>query len=330
MPHGQFPKVRPRRLRQSQKIRDFVRDTSIDVAKLVMPIFIKHGKGLKHPLASMPGLFQISIDNLAAEVKEIADAGIRSVILFGIPEIKDALGSDSCSDTGIIQRAIPIVKAAAPNLLVITDVCFCEYTDHGHCGVVTAIGEEVQVDNDKTLELLAIQAVSHARAGSDVIAPSGSMDGAVQAIRAGLDAAGFEHLPILSYAVKYASAMYATFKEATEGNAKIGDRRTYQLDYANVNEALRECALDVAEGADMLIVKPAHAYLDIIHRVKTAHPSLPLAGYHTSAEYSMIKAAAEKGWIDESKVVHEVLTAIHRAGADFIITYYAKQVALGL
>lgn len=329
--HGQFPKVRARRLRHSAKIRSLVRDTGIDVNKLVMPIFIKHGHDLKKAISSMPGMHQISIDRLAEEVKEITEAGIRSVLLFGIPEKKDALGSDSYANNGIIQQAIPVIKKVAPELLIITDVCFCEYTDHGHCGVVTDTTQaEVHVDNDKTLELLAKQAVSHAKAGADIIAPSGNMDGMVQAIRAGLDAAGFTHLPILSYAVKYASAMYGPFREATEGAPQFGDRRTYQMDFANANDALRECALDVAEGADMLMVKPAHAYLDIIYRVKQVYPALPLAAYHTSAEYAMIKAAAEKGWIDEARVVKEVLTAIHRAGADFIITYYAKQVALGM
>lgn len=328
---GQFPKVRPRRLRQSQKVRHLVRKHSIDIAKLVMPIFIKHGTNIKAPIKSMPGMYQISIDRLAEEIKEIVDAGIKAVILFGIPANKDAEGSDASSDDGIIQRAIPVIKQLAPSLLIISDVCFCEYTDHGHCGVIhTNDAAVTDVHNDKTLELLAKQAVSHAKAGADVLAPSGNMDGMVQAIRTALDAAGYEALPILSYSVKYASALYGPFREAAEGAPKFGDRHTYQMDFAaSADDAIRECGLDIAEGADMLMVKPAHAYLDIIYRIKQRYPTLPLAAYHTSAEFAMIKAAAEKGWIDESKVVHEVLTAIHRAGADFIITYYAKQVAQG-
>jgi porphobilinogen synthase len=306
-----------------------VRENHIKLNKLVLPLFIKHGKGVKNPIASMPGHFQISVDQLEEEIRTITALGIKSVILFGIPEKKDALGRDSYADNGIIQTAIPVIKKAAPELLVITDVCFCEYTDHGHCGVVTHTdpGREVDVDNDKTLELLAKQAISHAKAGADIVAPSGNMDGMVQAIRQGLDDAGFQHLPILSYAVKYASAMYGPFRQAAEGAPQFGDRRTYQMDYANLNEALRECALDVAEGADMLMVKPAHTYLDVICRVKQAHPELPLCAYHTSGEFAMIKAAAEKGWVDEQKSVLEIVTAIHRAGADFLITYYTKEIA---
>lgn len=321
--YSALPKVRPRRLRGNANIRDLVRETRLDISKLVMPIFIKHGTKVKNPIASMPGIFQLSVDNLAEEVKAIADAGIKSVLLFGIPEEKDPLGKDSYSDTGIVQTAIPVIKKAAPNLMIMSDICFCEYTDHGHCGVV----ENMDVHNDKTLELLAKQAVSHAQAGTDIIAPSGSIDGMVHAIRTALDAAGFQHLPILSYSVKYASGMYGPFRQAAEGAPKFGDRRTYQMDVANSDEALRECGLDVAEGADMLMVKPAHAYLDVIYRVKQTYPGLPLGAYHVSGEYSMIKAAAEKGWIDEQRVVLEVLTSIHRAGADFIITYYAKEVA---
>lgn len=326
--YGKFPAVRPRRLRGHSGIRDLVRETRLDVGQLVLPLFIRHGSQIKNPIASMPGHFQLSIDMLAEEVKSISALGIKNIILFGIPAEKDPLGKDSYSDQGIIQTAIPVIKKAAPELLVITDVCFCEYTDHGHCGVVThAHSDDVTVDNDQSIALLAKQAVSHAKAGADIIAPSANMDGMVQAIREALDEAGYVSMPILSYSTKYASNMYGPFRQAAEGAPQFGDRRTYQMDIANANEALRECALDVEEGADMLMVKPAHTYLDIIYRVKEAHPALPLCAYHTSGEFAMIKAAAEKGWIDERKGALEVLTAIHRAGADFIITYFAKDAA---
>ena len=329
---GLFPKTRLRRLRGSANMRDLVRETYLHPDKLVLPLFIKQGIQIKQPILSMPGHFQLSVDRLEEEIKSIQALGIKSVILFGIPEHKDSLGTDSYSEHGIIQTAIPVIKKYAPEMLVISDVCFCEYTDHGHCGVVTEKREdrEVFVDNDKTLELLARQSVSHAKAGADIIAPSGAMDGMVQTIRGALDNAGFHHLPILSYAVKYASAMYGPFRLAAEGAPKFGDRRTYQMDYANAAEALRECALDIAEGADMLMIKPAHTYLDIIHRVKETFPHLPLGAYHTSGEFAMLKASVEKGWLDEQTGVLEVLTAIHRAGADFIITYYAKEVAAWL
>ncbi len=329
---GHFPTTRLRRLRGSTSLRNLVRETDLHPDKLILPLFIKHGARIKHPIASMPGHFQISVDHLEEEITSLWNLGVKSVILFGIPAYKDPLGTDSYSDHGIIQTAIPIIKKYAPDMLVMSDVCFCEYTDHGHCGVVTdhANTSEVCIDNDKTLELLARQAVSHAQAGADIIAPSGNMDGMVQAIRGALDHAGYQHLPILSYSVKYASSMYGPFRIAAEGSPKFGDRSTYQMDYANTHEALRECALDVTEGADMLMVKPAHTYLDVIHRVKQTFPHLPLGAYHTSGEFAMLKAAAEKGWIDEKKGVLEVLTAIHRAGADFIITYYAKEVAAWL
>ena len=323
-PAGLYPNVRLRRLRNNANIRNLVRETEFGIQDLVFPLFIRHGVDIKKPISSMPGLFQISVDRLEDEIKELLGLNIQSVILFGIPALKDPLGKDSYSEEGIIQSAIPIIKKIAPNLLVISDLCFCEYTDHGHCGVIGAHGE---ICNDETLELLAKQAISHAKAGVDIIAPSGMMDGMVQAIRRGLDNAGYNNLPILSYAVKYASSMYGPFREAAEGAPKFGDRRSYQMDYANSNEALHECALDVSEGADLLMVKPAHTYLDIIFRVKQAFPELPLGAYHTSGEYAMIKAAAEKGWMDEKSIVLEVLTAIKRAGADFIITYFAKEVA---
>lgn len=324
---GHFPKTRLRRLRHNADIRNLIKETRLHVDNLVLPLFIKHGTGVKNPISSMPGHFQISVDQLEEEISSITQLGLKHLLLFGIPAHKDSLGSDSYSDNGIIQTAIPMIKKLAPNLLVISDVCFCEYTDHGHCGVIVQRGHHHDVDNDKTLALLAKQAVSHAKAGADIIAPSGNIDGMVQAIRHALDEAGFHHIPILSYSVKYSSSMYGPFREAAEGMPKFGDRRTYQMDLPNSHEAIRECALDIAEGADMLMVKPAHTYLDIISRVKQTYPELPLGAYHTSGEFAMIKAAAEKGWIDEKNTTLEVLTSIRRAGADFIITYFAKQVA---
>lgn len=326
---AQFPKTRLRRLRKSATLRALVSETQLNIDKLILPLFIKHGTGVKNPIASMPGHYQLSVDMLGEEIKSITALGIKSIMLFGIPAEKDRHGSDSYSDNGIVQSAIRAIKKIAPNLLIMSDICLCEYTDHGHCGVVTdhQHGCEVDVDNDKTLALLAKQAISHAKAGTDIIAPSGNMDGMVATLRHALDEADFSHLPILSYSVKYASAMYGPFRQAAEGAPQFGDRRTYQMDVANSQEALRECALDVAEGADMLMVKPAHTYLDIIYRVKQTHPDIPLCAYHVSGEYSALKAAAEKGWLDERKSALEVLTSIHRAGADFIITYFAKDVA---
>jgi porphobilinogen synthase len=321
--YGQFPQTRLRRLRYNANVRDLVRETSLNKGDLIYPLFIRHGVGIKKEIASMPSQYQLSVDQLETEIKELQTLGLNQVLLFGIPESKDGCGSDSYADQGIIQQAIKQIKLIAPNMLVITDVCFCEYTDHGHCGEI----KNDDVDNDATLALLAKQAVSHAKAGADIIAPSGMMDGMVQAIRSALDNAGFAHLPILSYSVKYASCMYGPFRDAAEGAPKFGDRRTHQMDPANAEEALRECALDVAEGADMLMVKPAATYLDVIARVKQAYPALPLGAYHTSGEFAMIKAAAEKGWIDEKKAILETLIAIRRAGADFIITYFAKDAA---
>lgn len=327
--HSRFPKTRMRRLRHTQRLRELVQETKLDVSRLVLPLFIRHGVNVKNPISSMPGHAQISVDLLAEELEDMRVLGIKNIILFGIPAAKDSIGSDSYSDEGIIQSAIHKIKSLTPELLIISDVCLCEYTDHGHCGVIVHHdhANEVIVDNDKTLELLAKQAVSHVKAGADIVAPSANMDGMVQAIREALDAAGFLHTPILSYSAKYASSMYGPFRQAAEGAPKFGDRRTYQMDVANAEEAIRECGLDVLEGADMLMVKPAHTYLDVIYRVKQAYPALPLAAYHTSGEFALIKGAAEKGWIDERKGVLEVLTAIQRAGADLIITYFAKQVA---
>ncbi|MBX3709111.1 MAG: porphobilinogen synthase [Gammaproteobacteria bacterium] len=328
--HGQFPKTRLRRLRHNKNIRDLVKETCLDVSNLVLPLFIRHGSKVKKPIASMPGHFQISVDMLENEIQSISNLDIKNIILFGIPEHKDPLGQDAYSDNGIIQTAIPVIKKIAPHLTIVSDICFCEYTNHGHCGIITTHQSQPDVDNDQTLTLLTKQAVSHAKAGADIIAPSGMIDGMVQAIRSGLDHVGFTHIPILSYSVKYASSMYGPFREAAEGAPQFGDRRTYQMNYTNINEAIRECALDLSEGADMLMVKPAHTYLDVIARVKNTYPELPLGAYHTSGEFAMIKAAAEKGWIDESNTVLEVLTAIRRAGADFIITYYAKEAAAWL
>jgi porphobilinogen synthase len=323
MTHSNFPNTRLRRLRAHPKLRELVRDTVLTPSDLVYPLFIKEGLIESVPITSMPGCYQLSLARLKDEIKSIQALKIPAVILFGIPLHKDAEGSAALKSNGIIQQAIKLIKDVAPELLVITDLCFCEYTDHGHCGLVA----QDKVDNDATLELLAVQAVSHAEAGADVIAPSGMMDGAIQAIRRGLDSAGFVDLAILSYAVKYASALYGPFREAAEGAPQFGDRKSYQMDPANASEALREAALDVLEGADMLMVKPALSYLDIISKVKQHHPALPLGAYQVSGEYAMIKAAAEKGWINEQAVMLEMLTSIKRAGADFILTYFAKDAA---
>lgn len=324
-----FPQLRLRRLRQNESIRGLIRENHLDLNKLVYPLFIKQGKELKQAIASMPGQFQLSVDQLKDEIENILSLGLKTILLFGVPQQKDHLGKAAYHDDGVIQQAVAQIKQIAPQLLVITDVCFCEYTDHGHCGIIPhqLEGCDVMVDNDATLQLLIKQTLSHVKAGSDIVAPSGNMDGMVHALRHALDAAGHQQIPILSYAVKYASALYGPFRDAAEGAPKFGDRRTYQMDIANGNEALRECELDIAEGADMIMVKPAHTYLDIMYRVKQTYPELPLCAYHTSGEYAMIKAAAANGWLDERQTVLEVLTAMRRAGADFIITYFAKDVA---
>jgi len=322
-----FPAVRPRRLRQHPQLRELVRETCLSPQDLILPLFVRHGHGQKNPIASMPGQYQLSIDRLAEEVREIEQLGLPGIILFGIPEHKDEIGSDACSDAGIVQQAVRAIKEINSSLLVITDVCFCEFTDHGHCGVINEATGRVDVDNDATLELLQTQAISHARAGADLVAPSGMMDGMIEAIRTGLDEAGFSHLPIMSYAAKYSSGFYGPFRDAAESTPQFGNRATYQMDPANGNEALREVELDVGEGADILMVKPALSYLDIIRRVKEAYPELPLAAYNVSGEYAMVKAAAENGWIDEQRVVLEILTSIRRAGADMILTYHARDVA---
>ena len=303
-----------------------VAENRLTLDDLIYPLFVYHGRDLRREIPSMPGQYQLSLDRLGEAVAEIADLGIPAILLFGIPEHKDEHGSAALRDDGIVQQAIAESRKAAPGLLVITDLCFCEYTDHGHCGPLTQASGRIDVDNDATLPLLAEQAVSHARAGADVIAPSGMMDGMVRAIRGGLDAAGFDRIPILSYAAKYASAYYGPFREAAESAPSFGDRRTYQMDPANTDEAIREVALDLAEGADMVMVKPALAYLDILHRVKETY-RVPTAAYNVSGEYAMVKAAAARGWVDERRIVMETLTGMKRAGADMILTYHAPDVA---
>jgi porphobilinogen synthase len=325
-PSSGFPLHRPRRLRGHPRLRDLVREQALSVDDLIYPMFVYHGTNLRREIASMPGQHQLSLDRLGEAVAEVDELGIPAVLLFGIPASKDARGSAAAEERGIVQEAVRIVKRQAPRLLVITDVCFCEYTDHGHCGPLTEVGGRVDVDNDATLPLLAEQAVSHARAGADVVAPSGMMDGMVGAIRAGLDGAGFAGVPILSYAAKFASGYYGPFREAAESAPAFGDRRSYQMDPANGDEAVREVALDLAEGADLVMVKPALAYLDIVRRVKDRF-GVPVAAYNVSGEYAMVKAAAARGWIDERRIVLETLTGFKRAGADMILTYHAPDVA---
>jgi len=317
-----FPEYRARRLRRNDTMRRMVRETFLHADDLIYPMFSAFGKDIKKEIVSMPGIYQQSIEHIVAEAKEVYELGIPAVLLFGIPEKKDALGQDAYSETGIIQKTIRAIKAAVPKLLVITDVCMCEYTDHGHCGVI----KDGDVDNDETLNLLAAEALSHARAGADIVAPSDMMDGRVAAIREILDANDFSHIPVMSYAVKYSSAYYGPFREAAESTPQFGDRRSYQMDPANRIEAFREAELDIQECADFLMVKPALAYLDILRDLKERY-NLPLVAYNVSGEYSMIKAAAEKGWIDGDKVMMETLVGMKRAGADLIITYHAKEAA---
>ena len=325
-PASGYPLHRPRRLRGHPRLRDLVRETDLSVQDLVYPLFVYHGKNLRREIPSMPGQYQLSLDRLGEAVAAVSELGIPAILLFGIPDHKDARGSAASRDDGIVQEAIRVAKKVAPGLLVVTDLCFCEYTDHGHCGPLTETRGRIDVDNDATLPLLAEQAKSHAKAGADVIAPSGMMDGMVQAIRHGLDTAGFTDLPIISYAAKFASGYYGPFREAAESAPSFGDRRSYQMDPANSDEAIREVALDLAEGADVVMVKPALAYLDIIWRVKETF-GVPMAAYNVSGEYAMVKAAAANGWIDERRIVLETLTSIRRAGADMILTYHALDVA---
>ncbi|MEA2039185.1 MAG: porphobilinogen synthase [Thermodesulfobacteriota bacterium] len=314
--------VRPRRLRRTPAIRQMVRETSLSVKDFIAPLFVKHGKGHKDPIPSMPGQYQFSVDTVVKEAAELWSLGIPSVILFGLPDKKDAVGSRSWAPDGVVQRAISAIKDRMPEMVVITDVCLCEYTDHGHCGVI----KDNEVDNDATLELLARQAVSHAEAGADFVAPSDMMDGRVSAIRNALDAEGYENTGILSYSVKYASAFYGPFRDAADSTPMFGDRKTYQMDPANALEALKEAELDIEEGADIIMVKPALAYLDIIRQVRDLS-LVPVAAYNVSGEYAMVKAAEMKGWIDGEKVMMEILMSIKRAGADLILTYFAKEAA---
>ncbi|GIO39861.1 delta-aminolevulinic acid dehydratase [Paenibacillus antibioticophila] len=325
-----FPIVRHRRLRQSAGIRGMVRETVLDVNDFVQPIFVAHGSGIKREINSMPGVYHFSLDTLEEEVKDIVDLGIPAVLLFGIPESKDSVGSSAYDENGIVQQATRKIKELYPDLLVVADTCLCEFTDHGHCGMVHTFERDGHVCgdvlNDESLELLVRTAVSQAQAGADIIAPSNMMDGFVHAIRTGLDEAGFSHIPIMSYSVKYASAFYGPFREAADSAPQFGDRKTYQMDPANVREALREAESDVLEGADMLMVKPAMAFLDIVRLLRDQF-DLPIVAYNVSGEYSMVKAAARQGWISERAIVTEILLGMKRAGADIIITYFAKDAA---
>ncbi|MEF2243364.1 porphobilinogen synthase [Paenibacillus sp. IITD108] len=320
-----FPIVRNRRLRGTSALRNLVRETVLTPNDFIYPLFVTHGSNVKEEIPSMPGVYHYSLDLLEAEIKEIAELGIQAILLFGVPDYKDAEGSSAFAQDGIVQQAARAIKQWAPDLLIVADTCLCQFTDHGHCGVIIADKGTgtATVDNDRSLELLVRTAVSQAEAGADIIAPSNMMDGFVQAIRAGLDAAGFEHIPIMSYSVKYASAYYGPFREAAHSAPQFGDRKTYQMDPANVREALREAETDTAEGADMLMVKPALAYMDVLKLLKEQF-DLPVVAYNVSAEYSMVKAAAANDWINEQAVVLETLLSMKRAGADIIITYHAK------
>ncbi len=318
-----FPAVRPRRLRQRPALRALVRETVLTPHDFIEPFFVVEGHDVRSPISSMPGVAQLSIDRLVTEARDVAAQHIPAIILFGIPSDKDDIGSGAYDPDGIVQRAVRAVKDAVPDLLVVTDVCLCEYTSHGHCGIVTPSGE---VLNDPTLDLLAQTAISHAEAGADVIAPSDMMDGRVRVLRAALDSSGHSETPILSYAAKYASAFYGPFREAAESAPKFGDRRAYQMDPGNAREALREVQLDLDEGADMVMVKPALAFLDILWRVKEISP-VPVGAYNVSGEFAMLKAAAANGWIDGEAIMMEILQSIKRAGADFILTYHAREAA---
>ena len=323
-----FPKYRPRRLRSNKLLRELIRETHLSVKDLIMPLFVRPGDGIKNEISSMPGNYQFSVDTLVEEVKEIATLGIPGVILFGIPSTKDESGTEAYADDGIIQKAIRAIKENVSDILVITDVCMCEYTNHGHCGYIKKDEKtgEYQIDNDETLKLLSKEALSHAEAGVDIVAPSDMMDGRVGAIRDILDDNGYDNIPIMSYAAKYASAYFGPFRDAAESPPSFGDRRTYQMDTPNSEEAIREVALDIEEGADIVMVKPALPYLDIIRLIKDQF-GYPVAAYNVSGEYSMVKAAHEKGWLDEKAVALETLTGIKRAGADIILTYWAKDAA---
>ncbi len=319
-----FPETRARRLRRTENIRDMVAQTHLNISDFVYPIFVREGKNVKNPIDSMPGIYQLSIDETVKEVKEAYLLGIKSVILFGIPNVKDELGTQAYAENGIIAKAIYEVKSAVPELVVVADACFCEYTSHGHCGVLNKEGELL---NDPTLDMLKKEAYVYAKMGADIIAPSGMMDGMVKAIRESLDENGFYNTAIMSYSVKYSSSFYGPFRDAAESAPAFGDRKSYQMDYRNADEAIKECMLDIEEGADYLMVKPALSYLDVIRKVKERFEYMPLAAYNVSGEYSMVKAAAKQGWVDEKQIMIEMLTSIKRAGADIIITYFAKDVA---
>lgn len=323
-----YPIIRNRRLRGSQALRNLVRETFVSVHDLIYPIFVTEGSNVKEEIPSMPGVYHFSLDRIEEEVRDIQRLGIQAILLFGVPSDKDAAGSQAYNEQGIVQKATRIIKQIHPELLIVADTCLCQYTDHGHCGVIHTCEQtgRAEVKNDPSLDLLVKTAVSQAEAGADIIAPSNMMDGYVAAIRAGLDEAGYDHVPIMAYSVKYASAFYGPFREAAHSTPQFGDRKTYQMDPANVREALREAESDVVEGADMLMVKPALAYLDVIKTIKENF-ELPLVAYNVSAEYSMVKAAAQNGWIDEKAVVMETMLGFKRAGADLIITYFAKDVA---
>jgi porphobilinogen synthase len=322
-----FPTTRLRRLRHHAKIRDLVRETNLDVNDFVYPLFIKQGQGNNIPIASMPGQYQITLENLPTEIDAIISLHVPAVLLFGIPEKKDTYGSDAYSDNGIVQQAIRQIKSIAPDLLIISDICCCQFTDHGHCGFLDQTSGLLDVNNDKTLKILEKQAIAHAKAGADMLAPSGMIDGMVKTIRGALDTENYQHVTILSYSVKYASAYYGPFRDAAEGTPQFGDRQSYQMDIANINEALREAELDISEGTDIIMVKPALSYLDVVYRLKQAFAQVPLAAYQTSGEYAMIKAAAAQHWLDEKSIVIENMLALKRAGANFIITYFAKDLA---
>ena len=317
-----FPEYRPRRLRRTEALRKLVRETHLVPSQLILPLFVRSGKGVRTPVESMPGCFQTSVDELVKDAREARNAGIGGVLLFGIPDTKDATGSSAWDEQGPVQQALRALKREVPDIVAITDVCMCEYTDHGHCGIL----RDGEVVNDETLELLVKEALSHARAGADMVAPSDMMDGRVAAIRDALDDEGFEQLPIMAYSAKFAGPFYGPFRDAAESTPKSGDRRGYQMDAANANEAVREAMQDVAEGADIVMVKPAGPYLDIIRQVKDA-TGYPVAAYQVSGEFAMIQAAAERGWIDGERVMMDSLLSIRRAGADMIITYFARQAA---
>ncbi|WP_035587597.1 porphobilinogen synthase [Hippea jasoniae] len=319
-----FPITRPRRLRKTQAIRDLVRETAINIDQLIYPIFVCEGEDVKNPIPSMPEIYQLSIDNAIKEAKEAYELGIKSVILFGIPNKKDDVGSQAYDENGIIANAIDSIKSAIPDLIVVADACLCEYTSHGHCGIVDKNG---QILNDPTLELLKKEAYVYAKMGADIIAPSGMMDGMVKAIRESLDENNFSDVAIMSYSAKYSSSFYGPFRDAAQSAPAFGDRKTYQMDFRKAKEAIKEVLLDIEEGADIVMVKPALAYLDVIKTIKDEFPYIPLAAYNVSGEYSMVKAAANLGWIDEKAAMLEIITAIKRAGADIIITYFAKEMA---